>query len=129
MFVVRTNVALRISDLLSITWDDVLDENEKFKILTLKEGKTQKIRNIKLNQASRKALEEFLETLDTYSMAVFIFKSREGGNKPISRQQALSILKEAAEAVGVKENIGTHSLKIEKKLGGIMHRRVGTIQP
>ena len=25
----------------------------------------------------------------------------------------LSILKEAAEAVGVKENIGTHSLKIE----------------
>ena len=42
MFVVRTNVALRISDLLSITWDDVLDENEKFKILTLKEGKTQK---------------------------------------------------------------------------------------
>ena len=111
MFVVGTNIALRISDLLDITWGDVLDENEEFKILTLKEGKTQKIRNIKLNQASRKALEELLETLDTYSMADFIFKSREGENNPISRQQALNILKDAAEAVGVKENIGTHSLR------------------
>ena len=111
LFVVGINVALRISDLLELTWNDILDENRDFKILILKEGKTQKMRNIKLNQASRKALEELLETLDTYSMAGTIFKSREGENNPISRQQALNILKDAAEAVGVKENIGTHSLR------------------
>ncbi|MDD3724406.1 MAG: tyrosine-type recombinase/integrase [Bacteroidales bacterium] len=111
LFVVGTNVALRISDLLDLTWDDILDENGNFKILILKEGKTQKIRNIKLNQSSRKAIGELLETLDTYDMDDYIFKSREGDNKPISRQQALNILKDAAESVGVKENIGTHSLR------------------
>lgn len=110
LFVVGINVALRISDLLELTWDDVYD-GEDFKILTLKEGKTQKIRNIKLNQTSRKALKELLETLDTYSMNDYIFKSREGINKPISRQQALNILKDAAESVGIKDNIGTHSLR------------------
>ena len=41
----------------------------------------------------------------------FIFKSREGENKHITRQQALNILKDAAEAVGVKENVGTHTLR------------------
>lgn len=111
LFVVGTNVALRISDLLELTWNDVLDENGDFKILILKEGKTQKIRNIKLNQSSRKAIGELLETLDTYDIGNYIFKSREGDNKPISRQQALNILKDAAESVGVKENIGTHSLR------------------
>ncbi len=117
LFVVGTNVALRISDLLDLTWDDILDENGNFKILILKEGKTQKIRNIKLNQSSRKAIGELLETLDTYDMDDYIFKSREGDNKPISRQQALNILKDAAESVGgVKENIGTHSLR--KTWGG-----------
>ena len=41
----------------------------------------------------------------------YIFKSREGSNKPISRQQALNILKNAAAAVGITENVGTHTLR------------------
>ncbi len=44
-------------------------------------------------------------------MSDYIFKSREGDNKPITRQQALIILKEAAEVVDIKENVGTHSLR------------------
>lgn len=42
LFVVGVNVALRISDLLDLTWGDVLEDKD-FKILNLKEGKTQKI--------------------------------------------------------------------------------------
>ena len=109
LFVLGVNIALRISDLLNLTWNDVL-ENNKFKILNIKEGKTRKSRNIKLNQASQKALEELLESLDSYDMGDYIFKSREG-NKAITRQQALNILKDAAEAVGIKENVGTHTLR------------------
>ncbi len=112
MFTVGVNVALRISDLLALTWGDVLDENgKKFKTIKIKEGKTQKKRDIKLNKAAQKALKELLETLDTYNMYDFIFKSREGENKPITRQQALNVLKDAAEAVGVEENVGTHTLR------------------
>jgi integrase len=110
LFVMGINVALRISDLLKLTWGDVL-EDKNFKVINLKEGKTRKTRNIKLNEAAQKALEELLGSLDTYSMDDYIFQSREGDNSPITRQQALNILKDAAEAVGIKENVGTHTLR------------------
>lgn len=41
----------------------------------------------------------------------YIFKSREGNNRPITRQQVLNVIKDAAEAIGVKENVGTHTLR------------------
>ena len=44
-------------------------------------------------------------------MEGFIFESREGENKAISRQQALNILKDASRSVGVKDNVGTHTLR------------------
>ena len=110
LFTVGINVALRISDLLKLTWGDVLD-GKKFRVIILKEGKTHKIRNIKLNRTSTKALEELLETLDTYGMDDYIFKSREGENEPITRQQAFYILRDAAKAVGIKEKVGTHTLR------------------
>ena len=59
LFTVGVNVALRISDLLELTWKDVLKDQD-FKVVNLKEGKTQKTRNIKLNKAAQKALEELL---------------------------------------------------------------------
>lgn len=112
MFVVGINIALRISDLLILTWSDVFKENTKtFKDLEIKEGKTKKYRKIKLNKTSQKALRELLDSLETYSMSDFIFKSREGNMKSISRQQALNILKDAAKNVGVEENVGTHTLR------------------
>ncbi len=111
MFVIGINIALRISDLLNLTWGNVLSEKENFKVVEIKEGKTGKKRNIKLNKSARKALEELLESLGSYDMDDYIFKSRQGNNSPITRQQALNILKEAAKAVGVKENVGTHSLR------------------
>lgn len=110
LFVVGINVALRISDLLELTWGDVLKDRD-FKTVNLKEGKTKKIRDIKLNKAAQRALRELLETLDTYKLSDYIFKSREGDNEPITRQQALNILKDAAEAIGIEENVGTHSLR------------------
>ena len=112
LFVVGINVALRISDLLALTWDDLLSDNKRtFKSINLREGKTKKKRNIELNKASQKALSELLETLDCYDLEDYIFKSRESSNKPITRQQALNILKDAAKAVGIRDNVGTHTLR------------------
>lgn len=102
MFVVGINIALRISDLLSLTWQDVATGT-----IDIEEGKTKKPRTIKLNKAALKALQELQDSLD--NPTGHIFASREGG--PITRQQANSILKNAAKAVGIKENIGTHSLR------------------
>lgn len=112
LFVVGINVALRISDLLKLTWRDVLNDNKKsFKSIKLVEGKTNKKRNIQLNKTSQKALNELSSYSEIYSMDDYIFKSREGENKPLTRQQALNILKNSARAVGIKDNVGTHTLR------------------
>lgn len=110
LFVVGINVALRISDLLKLTWADVLNENKKsFKSIKIMDGKTNKKRDIKLNKASQKALRELFDSLDTYDMDDYVFRSREGDNQPLTRQQSLNILKDSAVAVGIKENVGTHT--------------------
>jgi integrase len=112
LFVVGINVALRISDLILLKWSDVLNEKSKeFKPIQLKEGKTKKGRDIKLNKTSQKALRELLSSLGTGSMNEYIFKSREGLNSPLTRQQSLNILKDSAAAVGIKEDVGTHTLR------------------
>ena len=112
LFVVGINVALRISDLLKLTWSDVLNKNKKsFKSIKIIEGKTKKKRDIQLNKISQKAFRELLDSLETYGMDDYVFKSREGDNQPLTRQQALNILKDSAAAVGIKENVGTHTLR------------------
>jgi integrase len=112
LFVVGINVALRISDLLKLTWNDVLDKNKKsFKSIRLVEGKTQKKREIRLNKASQRALRGLLDSLHTYNMGDYVFQSREGVNKPLTRQQALNILKDSAKSVGIRDNVGTHTLR------------------
>ena len=111
LFVVGINVALRITDLLALKWGDVLDEQGKFKEIRIFEGKTKKERRIQLNRPSQRALRELRGSLDRYSFDDYLFQSREGAQKPLSRQQALNILKVAAKAVGIKDNVGTHSLR------------------
>ena len=41
----------------------------------------------------------------------FLFKSRKGGNKPISRQQADQILRDAYAVCEMTGNLGTHSMR------------------
>lgn len=110
LFVVGVNVALRITDLLKLKWGDIM-ENGRFKALELREGKTGKSRRIKLKRAAQKALSELLQGLGACKSDEYVFKSREGDNRPITRQQALNILKDAARAVGIKEAVGTHTLR------------------
>ena len=112
LFVVGLNLALRISDLLSICWEDVIDEKRKFKSIKIIEGKTKKRRTLILNKECQKVLKEYIRELDQEGKALKgpLFKSRKGG-RAITRQRASGILKEAALAVGITEEISTHSLR------------------
>ena len=112
LFVVGINFALRISDLIKLKWSDVLKENKKtFKNLRIQEGKTGKTREIKINKNAKKAFEQLVNYYGDINLNDYIFQSREGKNKPISRQRATQILKDSAKAVGIDENINTHSLR------------------
>lgn len=108
LFVLGINSGLRISDLLTIKVSDVLDDRGKIKDrIIIREKKTNKLKDFPLGETSRKALKEYI---DTSKPQQSLFPSRKGA-RPITRQQAYRILNDAARSIGIKEQIGTHSLR------------------
>ncbi len=95
--VMGVNTALRIGDLIKLTWDDVYDfENHSvLPSVTLTEKKTGKSKIVALNK-------QIVGALTLYSPAAKhgcpLFVSRKGVNKAITRVQAYRILRAASEA-------------------------------
>ena len=108
LFKFGLNTGLRISDILPLTVGDIYNNKGDFKdYLVLKEQKTTKEKKIKLNDAIRKTLDEYVNEQQLRNND-YLFHSRKGGH--IGRVQAYRVMKEAAEALGI-ENFGTHSLR------------------
>lgn len=100
------NVALRITDLLSIKFSDIEDN-----LLVLKEQKTGKTRKVTLNDRALSAIHELQKH---YPKDEYLFQSN--GNrvqlvKPFSRQYVSNQLKEVAEACHLSYPFNTHSLR------------------
>jgi len=111
LFTLGINSGLRISDLLELKIIDVIDEKGKpADRIQLKETKTKKNKDFPLGKNVQKAVKEYVSSLENIDLEQPLFKSRKG-NKPISKVQAWEILNKAAEWIGIKENIGSHSLR------------------
>ena len=106
------NTALRISDLLSLTWKDVyqFDTHCFYTYVNVKEQKTGKMNQIYLNVAVIQALSLLLEHNPDISGDTYILKSRKG-TQPISRIQAYRIIHDAGNALGFETKVSCHSLR------------------
>lgn len=106
------NTALRISDLLSLTWKDVyqFDNHCFYTYVNVKEQKTGKMNQIYLNVSVIQALSLLLEHNQDISEDTYIFKSRKG-TQPISRIQAYRIIHDAGNALGFETKVSCHSLR------------------
>ena len=113
MIVMGMNTALRISDLLDLRWRSVYDWQKKmyYKHIQLTEQKTGKTNIVALNNAVIDALEELRQLCPPSSRNDFIFQSRTGVNRPITRSQAYRIINRAAKNLGIEGNISCHSLR------------------
>jgi len=109
MIILGVYTALRIGDLLSLTWDGVYDgERGAFRShVTLTEKKTGKQKTIALN---RKAIEA-LHLYFPHRRGEYIFTSNRTDEKPISRVQAWRIIHAAADAIKAVGRIACHSLR------------------
>ena len=113
MFSLGLNFALRISDLLRLKVNDVYDEDMVPKSrVVLREKKTGKENFLSIVNGSMESLILYCKVTRLEYSDDFLFKSRQGGNKPIDRVQAYRILNDAADRVGLGElNIGTHTMR------------------
>lgn len=111
LFTIGINSGLRISDLLKLKVNDVMTEKRKIKErISIKEQKTGKTKEFPFGETTKKALKEYLESRENLQLNQYLFPSRKRGT-PITRQQAYRVLNEVAKEVGVKEKIGTHTLR------------------
>jgi len=109
LIVLGTSTALRVSDLLRLTWDDVYDSYcQSFRThVTLTERKTGKTKTIALNKQALRALRLYYPK----RRREFIFANNRKDCKAISRVQAWRIIKEGVKAVGITGKISCHSLR------------------
>ncbi|VBB06525.1 phage integrase family [Lucifera butyrica] len=103
LFTLGINSGLRISDLLKLTVEDVIKDR-----ITIREKKTGKAKDFPLSETCKKAIGEYLKETGLSEGA--LFASRKGG-RPLSRVQAYRILNDAAKQRGIKEAVGTHTLR------------------
>lgn len=110
LFVLGINSGLRVSDLIALTVSDVMDERGKMKDrINLHEEKSGKAKDFPIAENARKALAEYLATRPNCPPEEPLFKSRKHG--AIQRQQVWAIINEAARSVGIKDKIGTHTMR------------------
>ena len=107
--VLGAHTALRVSDLLALTWEDVYDFDRRcFRArLVVTERKTGKSRNIALNREAVHALAVYFP----HHRGKYLFSNHRRDEKPISRVQAWRIVHNAAHELGLTGHIGCHSLR------------------
>ncbi len=111
LFVLGINSGLRISDLLNLRLEDVVDaKGMPVDRITIREKKTGKEKDFPLGKTAIKAIKLYVDSLSKIDLNQALFPSRKGGH-PLSRVQAWEILNDAAVNVGINESIGTHSLR------------------
>lgn len=106
------NTALRISDILSLKWQDVYDfQIHAFRRhLSLMEKKTEKKTLIAVNESLRTALSLYMNTLSVCQPEHYIFHGK-SPDTALSRSQAFRIIKSAGQETHLHEHISCHSLR------------------
>lgn len=122
LFIVGINFGLRVSDLLTLRFSHLIDDQLRFKttfpILEKKTKTTRKVqknRYITINDAVVDAVTLYLENTPGARLSDYMFRSESnrGGNvnKPMHRNSVERILKEVGEAVGLSAHMATHTLR------------------
>lgn len=99
------NLAFRIEDLLQLKTD-----NFKNGGVYTREFKTGKEQSFILHPSLARDIEEYINKLGLVE-GEYLFQSRKGINKPITRQRAWQLIKKLADEVNVNYPVGCHSLR------------------
>ena len=104
LFILGINSGLRISDLLALRVEEVRNADR----VAIRERKTGKMKDFPLTSVCKKVIQDYIKT--TGKTVGPLFPSRKGGDT-LGRIQAYRILSQAARSVGIKDAIGTHTMR------------------
>lgn len=104
LWVMGINIGLRISDLLLLKVGQV--RNKSF--ITITEQKTGKKKQIQFVNELLPIIAEYIQNMSDED---YLFQSRKGDNKPLSRIQAYRIINQACRNLGITDNIGSHTIR------------------
>ena len=118
LFIVGINVALRVSDLITLQFCDFFDEGwnwrESFKLIETKTRKKGKNRAITINAAVREAIELYMQHNPDVQWDDFLFRA-EGNRKSetghINPKTAYRIITGVISDLGIPCKAGTHTLR------------------
>ena len=109
LFTIGINSGLRISDLLKLTVNDVIENGKIKDRIRLREKKTNKFKDFPLSDNAKLSIKEYLKTREyKENEPLFISRKNKGF---LLRQQAYKIINDVAKSIGIKEKIGTHTLR------------------
>ena len=108
-FIMGINNGLRVGDLLRVTVGDVryLRTGEVHQLI---EAKTGKKNILVINKGIQKALNYYF-AIEGGEDHQFLFRSRKGENTPLTIQAANGLIKKWTQAINLKGNYGTHTLR------------------
>lgn len=121
LFVMGINNGLRAGDLLRLRAGPFRNVRVGDKV-PIREQKTGKPQEIVINKPIKKALVKYFAALEPDDED-HLFKSRKGGNQPITVSNANLLVKKWCRAINLRGNFGSHTLR--KTFGYILRRKYG----
>ena len=108
LFYTGINTGLRVSDIVSLNYNDIRDNYSNMKShISITEKKTGKIKKFPICNGLYDELEKYTRFMKP---GEYLFKSQIGTNQPITTTQAYRILKHTANKLGLEE-VGTHTMR------------------
>ena len=114
MWTMGVSLGLRISDLYSLKFRYLLNENGTFRErIFLHEQKTGKLQNCLITEAVRYALTEYIASIGSqYHMDDYIFSSQKTkGKEKMAEKYGWKILSDAGKAIGLPIVVGSHTMR------------------
>ena len=117
LFILGLRAGFRITELLSLRVGDIIQNGNCVKFVTVEKRNMKKkraSRSVVLHPEAAAALILQINELIRQGMgggATFIFQSRHGENKALSRKQAWAILKATYVKLGLTGKLGTHGMR------------------
>lgn len=118
LFLIGINIGLRASDLRTLKWsfffnktnNGELEFKEFYSLKPIKQRKQGKYVKLFFNKTIKKAITNYISKYPIEDLDSYLFKSRVG-DEAIEVSSLWRIIKNTAIEAGIKQNIGSHSLR------------------